>query len=261
MINIKVIITIFFMISIFLVSGCKITPENVDVVANAIQKKYDNVYSYQTRLISTSGKYSKEVVRELKRPDKLKDALLKNGEIVHIQLCNKDTQIGYDASTKSVTATKVINYDCSGKVSQFFNVFDKIKKLFEYDHVIEETEIDGKPVVHLTLSSKDKTHDYWSEGFWFDKSNYQLIKHVYTIMGEEQITNFDDLQLNIDIPDSEFIFEFPGDVKVSIIDAHGGVEVPITKQPPTIPVQPSTDEPSPIQPTGGSIPSPPQIPT
>ena len=221
----------FLIIGLILVSGCEITPENIDVVANAIQKKYDNINSYQTKIVSTNGPYSKEVIRQVKRSDKFKTILNKNGDTVRVELCNKDIQIYYDTSTTKVTATKIINFDCTKKVSEFFNVFDRIKNIFSYDYVIDETELDVKLVVHLTLSSKESDHDYWSEQFWFDKSNYQLIKHSYEAMGKEIVTNFDGLQLNINIPDNEFIFEFPDDVEVSVSDAHGGTEIPITQKP------------------------------
>lgn len=235
------LMTIFFIITLLLVSGCDITPENVDIVANTIQQKYNNINSYKTIVASISGEHSKEVIREVKRPDKFKDTLIKDKKLISLTTCYGDTKISYDQIKNS--ATKVINFDCNGKVSDFFNVFDKIKNIFDYNYVMKEIDFEGKSVIHLTLTSKDLTHDYWSEQFWFDKSNYQLIKHVYISMGREQVTNFDNLELNIDISDDEFIFKIPSNAKVTEIDAQGGTEVPITEQPPTVPVQPSTPEP------------------
>jgi len=228
----KNILLILAIIGIILISGCNITPENVDVVANAIQKKYDNINSYQTIMASTSGPNSKEVLRQVEKPDKFKTALIKNGETVRVELCNKNTQIYYDTSTAKITASKVINYNCAEKVSEFFDVFDKIKNIFNYEYVINEMDLDGKEVVHLTLSSED--HGYWTEQFWFDKSNYQLIKHSYVVMGSDIVTNFNNLELNIDIPDEDFIFELPESVEVSVSDANGGTEIPITGEPPKI---------------------------
>lgn len=213
-----------------ILSSCDINPENVDPIARAIQEKYNSINTYKTSILSGS----KEVLRQVKRPDKFKTSLIVHGEPVRIELCNEDTQIYYDTSTPKVTATKVINYDCEGKVSEFFNVFDKIKSIFDFDYVIEETELGGKEVVHLTLSSLDADHDYWTEQFWFDISDYQLIQHSYQVMGNDVITIFDNLELNVEIPDSEFMFEFPGDVQVQITDAHGGTEIPIAAQPPEI---------------------------
>ncbi len=238
--NQNLIIKVFLIILLFFITGCDITPENVDVIANAIQQKYDDINSYKTIVTSISGEYSKKVIREVKRPDKFKDTLIKNEELVSLTTCYNNMQISYE-KTKN-TATKSINFDCNGKVSDFFNMFDKIKNIFDYNYVIEKTELEGKMVIHLTLTSKDPTHDYWLEQFWFDKVNYQLIKHVYTSMGKEQVTNFDNLELNIDIPDDEFIFEIPSDVKVIEIDAQGGIEVPVTDQPPT-----TIDQPPPPQ--------------
>jgi len=230
----KKILLILTITGIILISGCNITSENVDVVANAIQKKYDNINSYQTTMASTSGSYSKGVVRQVERPDKFKDTLIKNGETVRVELCNKNTQIYYDTSTAKITASKVINYNCVEKVSEFFNVFDKIKNIFNYEHVINEMDLDGKKAVHLTLSSKDPEHGYWTEQFWFDKSNYQLIKHSYIVLGRDIATNFDNLELNIDIPDEDFIFKFPESIEVSVSDANGGTEIPISEEPPNI---------------------------
>ena len=228
----KKLLLIFTIIGLIFLSACNITPENVDEVANAIQKKYDNIDSYQTTLATTSGSNSKGVLRQVERPDIFKDLLIKNGETVRVELCNKDTQIIYDTSTSKVTASKIINYNCEEKVSEYFNVFDKIKNIFDYNYVIEEIELDGKEVVHLTLSSKDSTHDYWTEQFWFEKSDYQLIKHSYKVMESDIVTNFNDLELNINIPAEDFVFEFPEGVEVSTNDASGGTNVPISNIPP-----------------------------
>ena len=229
------ILICFSIISILFISGCNITPENADIVAKSIQEKYDNITSYETKIESASGQYSKEVMRQLKKPDKFKDALIKNGEIVRVEICNKDTQIYYDITSGKATAAKVINFGCAAKISEFFNAFDKIKNLFNYKYSTEDIELEGKSLVHLTLSSKDSEHDNWSEQFWFDKSNYQLVKHSYAVNGKETFENFDNLQLNADIQDKEFEFEFPKGTDVSVIDAQGGLNIPMTEAPPQIP--------------------------
>ena len=199
----KITITILAVLIIStLAAGCaEITQKNIDPVAKRIQEKYDNINSYQATIISvTSEGNSKSVLRQVRRPDMYKELKFSADGKKHntFMICNQDTYWGYvDGSDEIVESRQ----DCREKVDDFFSVFEEIKSIFDYkEYEISESEVNGDEAFKLSLESS-----YGSIYiFWFSKEDYQLIKRRTVISGREQTDIWQDLQLNIEIPDSEF---------------------------------------------------------
>ena len=160
----KISFIVLVLISFVIISGCQveeITPQNVDPIAGEIQSKYDQISAYESKIYSIEDSKVKFGLFAAIKPDKYK-------EIVHweertflpnVEICNGNERKIFTAASQKITSQ---DYDCSKRVTAFFNIFDKIKSIANYKNTIKEIEVskdDYKEVAYFApnqLSEPEK---------------------------------------------------------------------------------------------------------
>ena len=206
---------VLLIMPVLFISGCTITPENIDEIAEHIQDKYDSVNSYRADITSaTSEGFSKKVLREIERPDKYKDLKYEFDEKEHntFEICNGNVRWNY--VSEDYTITKTLAYNCTKTVSDYFLVFDVVRSIFEYNYTITEEMLNGTEVYKIFLVPLDTDASGTIYTLWFDKENYQLVKSIIDFQDHIQTDEYNNLELNIDIPESEFEPDIPTGVEI-----------------------------------------------
>ena len=232
----SILIGLILIILLFLVTGCTLTQKNADIIAKQLQEKYDKINSYQATVTEDDGDVR---LVQMKRPDKHKDIPI-NPVDRRGFICNGDVKIDYDFPE----AKKFLNYDCTKDISNsiFFFVTNVIKELANYENKISEDTLNDEEAIKVVIiidmtDSSDKVIGTQEITAWLSKENYLLLKIVMKVKPrsgfEGRIEHSDkplvifysDLELNKDIPDSEFELVIPSDItRICEIDALKGKE-------------------------------------
>jgi|SRR3989338_1887276 len=232
----SILIGLILIILLFLVTGCTLTQKNADIIAKQLQEKYDKINSYQATVTEDDGDVR---LVQMKRPDKHKDIPI-NPVDRRGFICNGDVKIDYDFPE----AKKFLNYDCTKDISNsiFFFVTNVIKELANYENKISWDKLNGEEAIKVVIiidmtDSSDKVIGTQEITAWLSKENYLLLKIVMKVKPrsgfEGRIEHSDkplvifysDLELNKDIPDSEFELVIPSDItRICEIDALKGKE-------------------------------------
>ena len=232
----SILIGLILIILLFLVTGCTLTQKNADIIAKQLQEKYDKINSYQATVTEDDGDVR---LVQMKRPDKHKDIPI-NPVDRRGFICNGDVKIDYDFPE----AKKFLNYDCTKDISNsiFFFVTNVIKELANYENKISWDKLNGEEAIKVVIiidmtDSSDKVIGTQEITAWLSKENYILLKIVMKVKPrsgfEGRIEHSDkplvifysDLELNKDIPDSEFELVIPSDItRICEIDALKGKE-------------------------------------
>jgi len=164
----KFLLSGLLLLGMILISGCaevtEVTPENVDVIAQAIQSKYNTITAYESKTLEILNDGSIIAGRmAAKKPDKYFDMASWEGTTLlsHVEVCNGQKDQIY---TSDYGRIDTYDRDCKPRVDSVFEVIDTIKKIANYKNTIKLIKLshangDYKEILFLGPTSsyeKDK---------------------------------------------------------------------------------------------------------
>ncbi|AKB30325.1 hypothetical protein MSSIT_3606 [Methanosarcina siciliae T4/M] len=221
----KILFLLALVTLVLFVSGC--TEElSAEEIAEQMQEKDANIqdYSYTMQITLYIGNQTQESEIQFlkKKPDKMKAVTLKpEEEAGTIVASDGEFMWTYVPKTNTVTKMEMPETSTQGETDYVGLISDLLN---ETDvSLLGMEEIDGRPAYLLETSPKDEEEGFrFTDGMklWVDKETWMPLRcEIYDSKGNPaQKTEIHDLEINTDIPDSEFVFEVPEGATVKTVD-------------------------------------------
>jgi outer membrane lipoprotein-sorting protein len=228
----KILFLLTFIILVLFASGCT-GDLSAEEIAEQMQEKEANIqdYSYTMQMTSHFGNQTQESEIQFlqKKPDKMKTVTLKpEEEAGTIVVSDGEFIWTYDPKTNTVTKMEMPETPTQGETDYVGIISDLLN---ETDvSLLGMEEIDGRSAYLLETSLKDEEEGFrFTDGMklWVDKETWMPLRYEIYDSGGDPMMELEirDLEINTDIPDSEFVLEVPEGATVKTIDL-GSFELP-----------------------------------
>lgn len=209
---------------IFVSVGCTpesnhYSPQEMVNQALAAEAKPLAFYGESTSVISENGKEVERFTMKEWRNDegKIRTELLGgDGEGKLVSVNDGTSVISYDQTQNQamiIDDSEILDLNHPSPKEQVDFILEKIIKTHEISDG-KEAEIAGRKTQHIIAEPKKDNNLYDKQELWIDKENWIVLKMISVIGDETLETVYNQIDLNVNIPEEKFSLDLPENVEI-----------------------------------------------